>query len=96
MTVSTLSAIDTACWELIGKAANKPLHHLFGAVRDRIKTYASGGLWLSQNLDELQTEAAEFVAYGITAMKVRIGSGDWRQDVLRVKAVREAIGPDLG
>jgi L-alanine-DL-glutamate epimerase-like enolase superfamily enzyme len=96
VTISALSAIDTACWDLIGKAADKPLHHLFGAVRDRINTYASGGLWLSQNLDELQTEAAEFVAAGFTAMKVRIGCGDWQQDVLRVKAVREVIGPDLG
>jgi L-alanine-DL-glutamate epimerase-like enolase superfamily enzyme len=69
VTVSALSAIDTACWDLIGKAAEKPLHHLFGAYRDRIKTYASGGLWLSQSIDELICEAQQFIDDGFRAMK---------------------------
>ena len=95
MSISALSTIDTACWDLIGKAANKPLHHIFGACRDSIKTYASGGLWLSQSIDELVAEAASFMDYGFRGMKIRIGSGDTRADVERVKAVRKAIGFDV-
>lgn len=92
LTISALSAIDTACWDLIGKACDKPLHHIFGACRDRIRTYASGGLWLSQSVDELQSQAQGFLDQGFKAMKVRIGSGDLNNDVARVKAVREVIG----
>ena len=95
ITISALSAIDTACWDLIGKAAEKPLHHLFGACRDRIKTYASGGLWLSQSIDDLVTEAVHFLELGFTGMKIRIGSTEQAADVSRVKAVREAIGPSI-
>jgi L-alanine-DL-glutamate epimerase-like enolase superfamily enzyme len=95
MSVSALSTIDTACWDLIGKAANKPLHHLFGACRDSIKTYASAGLWLSQTIDELQAEAADFIEQGFRGMKMRLGSGNTSADVERVKAVRESIGDNI-
>jgi len=95
VTISALSAIDTACWDLIAKAANKPLHHLLGACRDRIKTYASGGLWTSQSIDELQYEASQFVADGFRGMKIRVGSANIQTEVERVQAVRETIGPDI-
>ncbi|MDF3156569.1 mandelate racemase/muconate lactonizing enzyme family protein [Mesorhizobium sp. M7A.F.Ca.CA.001.09.2.1] len=95
VTISALSALDTACWDLIGKSADRPLHHLFGACRDRIRTYASGGLWLSQNIDELVNEAATFLDQGFRAMKVRVGKADPREDFERVRAVREAVGPSI-
>ena len=95
LTISALSAIDTACWDLIGKAANKPLHHLFGACRERIKTYASGGLWLSQSIDSLVAQADDFIQQGFRAMKVRLGSPAPSTDVARVKALREAVGDDI-
>ena len=91
--IAALCAIDTACWDLIGKAAEQPLHHLFGACRDRVPTYASGGLWLSQSIDELVDEAAGFVEQGFRAMKIRLGKPTLAEDVERVRAVRDTIGP---
>ena len=95
MSISALSTIDTACWDIIGKTANQPLHRLFGACRDSIKTYASAGLWLSQSIDELQAEAVGFIEQGFRGMKMRLGSNDSTNDIERVKAVREAIGSDI-
>ena len=92
--IAALSAIDTACWDLLGKVANLPLHQLFGGCRERIKTYASGGLWLSQTIDQCVAEAVDFVAAGFRAMKIRV-SGNLRIDLPRVRAVREAIGDDI-
>ena len=96
LTISALSAIDTACWDLIGKAAEQPLYKLFGACRDRIDTYASGGLWLSQSIDELLTDAEQFIQQGFRAMKIRVGSDSAATDVERVRLLREAVGPDIG
>ncbi len=93
--IAALCAIDTACWDLVGKAAGLPLHRLFGACRDRVRTYASGGLWLSLSIDELVEEAAGFVAAGFRAMKIRIGKQDMREDIERVRAVRAAIGDGI-
>lgn len=95
VTIAALSAIDTACWDLIGKSVGLPLHKLFGACRDRIATYASGGLWLSQTPDDCAREAAGFVDEGFVAVKLRIGSTRIAEDVLRARLVREAIGPDV-
>ncbi len=93
--VAALSAIDTACWDLIGKAADQPLHKIFGACRDKVKTYASGGLWLSLDIDELVSEAQDFIDQGFRSMKIRLGSAAMTDDVQRIRAVREAIGPNI-
>jgi L-alanine-DL-glutamate epimerase-like enolase superfamily enzyme len=44
----------------------------------------------------LQREAADFVAAGFRAMKTRVAPGKPEAMVARVRAVREAIGPDVG
>ncbi len=94
--IAALSALDTACWDLVGKALERPLHRVFGACRDRIPTYASGGLWLSMTPDECAEQAQGYVAQGFTAVKLRIGSKRIEDDVLRARVVRDAIGPDVG
>jgi len=94
-TIAALSAVDTACWDLIGKAAELPLHKVFGACREQVKTYASGGLWLSLSIDECIDEAAEFIQAGFRSVKIRLGKPSIAQDVARVRAVRDAIGPDI-
>jgi len=96
VTIAALSAIDTACWDIVGKRAGLPLHKLFGACRNEVDTYASSGLWLSQPIDEIQAEAAKFVTQGFGAVKLRIGSERIADDVTRVRAVRDAIGTDIG
>ncbi len=95
ITVFALSAVDTACWDLVGKAADMPLYRLFGACRSSIPSYQSAGLWLSLEVDELVAEARRFVEQGFRAMKMRLGKPRIEEDVERVAAVREAIGPEI-
>ena len=90
-----MSAIDTALWDIVGKAAGRPLHKLFGAARDSVPAYASGGLWVSLSIDELQQEALDFLAQGHRAMKIRVGKGPVAGHIERVAAVRDVIGPDI-
>ncbi len=93
--VMGVSAIDGALWDLRGKMAGLPIHRLIGAARDRVPAYASAGLWLSSSIDELQAEAQGFLAAGFRAMKMRLGKPTAAEDVARVRAVREAIGPGV-
>ncbi|WP_342643126.1 mandelate racemase/muconate lactonizing enzyme family protein [Rhodoligotrophos ferricapiens] len=93
--VLATNPIDLACWDLIGKAAGQPLYRLFGACRDRVPVYASGGLWLSSDCEALAREARSFRAQNFRAMKLRLGSPRWQDDIARVEAVRDAIGPDI-
>ena len=91
-----LAAVDNALWDLRGKAAGLNVAHLIGACRPAVPTYASGGLWLGSSIDELQKEAAGFVARGFRAVKTRVGPTEPEKMVARVAAVREAVGPDIG
>ncbi len=90
-----LAALDMAMWDLRGKAAGLNVAHLIGACRASVPTYASGGLWLGGSLDDLQKQARGFVDRGFRGMKTRVGPGDPSVMVARVRAVREAIGPDI-
>jgi L-alanine-DL-glutamate epimerase-like enolase superfamily enzyme len=93
--VMGISAIDGALWDIAGKAADMPLYRLLGGARDRVPAYHSGGLWLDRDIDALAREAQDMVAQGFKAVKMRLGMPDPRQDAERVRAVRQAIGPDV-
>jgi L-alanine-DL-glutamate epimerase-like enolase superfamily enzyme len=91
---AAMSAIDTSCWDIKGKAANLPVYQLLGGFRQDIEAYASQGLWLDRSVDALAKEAASYVDQGFKAVKMRAGKVDEDDDVARVRSVREAIGPE--
>lgn len=95
VSVVGISAIDGALWDVLGKAAGLPIYRLLGGAKDRVPAYHSGGLWLSRSIDELAREAQGFVAAGFQAVKMRLGLPDPRDDLTRVRAVRDAIGPQV-
>ncbi len=96
LTTRVISGIDIALWDLRGKVAGMPLTTLLGGAHDRIPTYIAGGYYEEdKGLRELQREMEENVEMGARAIKMKIGGAPIREDVERVKAVREAIGPDV-
>jgi len=98
MTIASISGIDIALWDIIGKAVDKPIHKLIGgAFRHEVQAYATGLYF--KNMDRLNEEAVEeaerYVADGFGAVKMKIGLGNMKKDIARVEAVRTAIGPDV-
>ncbi len=89
--VWALSAVDIACWDLVGKAAGLPVHRLLGGFREDVPVYGSGG-WHSLADDELITECQEFASRGITAYKYKIGSP---RDAERTTLLRREMGDDF-
>lgn len=87
------SAIEMACWDVAGKAAGKPVFELLGgACRPlTIRNRFSLGAYEPRIAAE---RAAKLVENGFTTIKVKVGT-EPEEDVLRVQAVREAIGPDI-
>jgi len=96
ITIYGISAIDMALWDARGKQSGKSIARLLGRRRETIAAYASGGLFLSRTREQLEKEARMFVDKGFKAMKVRVGGPDLKQDIARVRLVRETIGPDIG
>lgn len=79
-----IAAIDTALWDLVAQRAGLPLAKLFGAVREEVQLYATGG-WTSYTVEELIEEAEALHAKGFTFYKIKIGLPDWRDDVARTE-----------
>jgi L-alanine-DL-glutamate epimerase-like enolase superfamily enzyme len=65
---------------------------LLGAAQPSVEIYGSGG-FTSYSIQQLQKQLGGWVEQGIKAVKMKIGRNP-DQDVARVKAAREAIGPD--
>ena len=96
--ISSISGIDIALWDIIGKAVNQPIHKLIGgAFRTQLQAYATGLYFKDMNRlnEEAVEEAKGYVAQGFKAIKMKIGLGSITKDIDRVAAVRDAIGPDV-
>jgi L-alanine-DL-glutamate epimerase-like enolase superfamily enzyme len=87
-----IAAVDAALWDLKARLLDVPLVTLWGAVRDGVPVYGSGG-FTSYSLDQLQGQLGEWAEQGIKMVKMKVGR-DPDADVDRVWAAREAIGPN--
>ena len=88
-----ISALDIALWDLRCKAAGRPLWQMAGGTSDRCKAYC-GGIDLNFPLPKLARQAEGYLAAGFNGVKIKIGQPELRQDVERVAAIRELIGPE--
>ena len=95
LAVFAISAIDVAAWDVAAKALGVPLWQMLGGSPEPLDTYASEGLWLTDDLGRLGAEAAELVGLGFRAVKMRLGRAREADDVAAARAVRDAIGPDI-
>ena len=92
VTAVAIAAADIALWDALSRGADLPLYRFLGAHRGEIPAYASG-VNLAYSRDELVRQVEAFREQGFSAVKMKVG-GPLRADVERVRAVREAIGPD--
>ena len=94
--VSAIGSVDNALWDLRGKAYDMPVYRLLGGYCSRVPAYSAGGYYEEgKGTSELAEEMLGFVAAGYRAVKMKVGGADIPEDVRRVAAVREAVGPDV-
>lgn len=88
----TKAGVEMALWDILGKVAGLPVYRLLGGpVRDFVPTKFS----ISGQAPDVAAEIAAWaVAQGFRAMKVKVGI-EPEADVARVRAVRQAVGPDI-
>jgi L-alanine-DL-glutamate epimerase-like enolase superfamily enzyme len=93
LTSIALAAIDTALWDLRARKAGLPMHRLAGGAKDAIELYYTEGGWLHMADAELVEEAAKAKAAGFGGCKIKVGRPHVADDVRRLTAVRDAVGP---
>lgn len=89
-----ISAVDIALWDLRCKAAGQPLWQYIGGTSRECPAYA-GGIDLNFPLPKLLASIQGYLDRGFNAVKIKIGQPTLEEDVERIKAVRELIGPDI-
>lgn len=107
---AAVSGLEQALWDLCGKKLGVPVYQLLGgAVRDRVRAYANIGYAVAdESPEEYARVATAVIDSGFTAVKLyafgpKPDNGDSPQElrnwitmgVERVKAVRNAVGPNV-
>jgi L-rhamnonate dehydratase len=102
------SLIDIALWDVRGKALKQPIWKLLGGAHSRLPAYITFGL-PRYSTDELIEVARILIGQGQTSLKTVVAAGshlydeilgqptdaDILEDARRVRALRDAVGPDI-
>jgi len=100
-----ISGIEQAMWDIVGKASKQPVYNLLGGkYREKVRVYANGWSYGMKEPADYARAAEKVVKMGFTAMKFDPLPSPWRTYIPKehekravsiVKAIREAVGPDV-
>ncbi len=88
------AAFNIAMWDAWCKTLRQPIWKVFGTYTTKIPIYGSGG-WISYSVEELISEVRDYKSRGFKAVKIKVGKPDWKEDLERLRLVREAVGNDV-
>jgi L-alanine-DL-glutamate epimerase-like enolase superfamily enzyme len=91
---SAISAVDVALWDLRARRVDQPLWRFFGGYDPQVPVYA-GGIDLDFTIEALLEQADRFQEQGYRAIKMKAGRPSLREDVERVRRMREHLGDDF-
>ena len=102
----TIAALDIALWDIKARALGLPLWRLLGGARARVPVYATFGFGFLER-DQLAAAAKLWQGRGFQRLKMTVGNHALArrdeprplddviaEDIRRVAAVRETVGPD--
>ena len=88
---SAKTAVDIACYDLLGKKAGLPVYKLLGGHQNYIDTDMTVGI---DTPAIMAAKAKKHVEAGFDTIKTKVGT-TFEEDLARVKAIREAVGDDV-
>jgi L-alanine-DL-glutamate epimerase-like enolase superfamily enzyme len=90
--VQAIAAIDTALWDVKARRAGLSVAKLLGSHHDAVPCYNSSGGYLHTPLGEVLDRASASLERGIGGLKLKVGQPDGREDIRRVRALRDHVG----
>lgn len=91
-----LAAVDIALWDLLAKSLRLPLWKMLHRENapSRLQAYNTDTGWLSIPTDALVSGCLRSLERGFRGVKIKVGNANPRDDLVRIEAVRKAIGPE--
>jgi len=93
VTTIGLAGLDLALWDAAARAAGTSITDHIGRARSAVRAYGSG-VNLHYSQDELLAQVQRWIDAGFSGVKIKVGKPELAEDVERVRAVRELLGPD--
>lgn len=85
------SAFDMALYDIAAKHAGLPLYAFLGGRAKPMETDLTIGIDTPETMAAI---AQDFISRGVRIIKIKLGHNA-EEDILRVKMIREAVGPDI-
>lgn len=90
--MSGKAAVDMAIYDLFGKYHKAPLYSLLGGYRKSV----SSDITISINdVEEMQQDSIKAIQQGFTTLKIKVGKDAIKDDISRIKGIREVVGKDI-
>jgi mandelate racemase len=87
-----LAGIDMALWDALARAQGLPLHALLGAAARPVPAYGGVGF---DGVAGSARAAEDWAKRGLRGVKAKIGYPTLAEDLAVVRAMREAVGPEV-
>lgn len=94
--LEAVACLDSAVWDLVGKALGKSVASLLGGYRARLPIITIGGYYApGKTLADIGREMESYRSAGMAGCKFKVGGLEPEADAERVEAARRAAGPDF-
>jgi len=90
------ACVDSALWDVLGKALDTPLYKLWGGYTDSLPVICIAGYYEQGKTNaDFGREMEQIRRDGYCGCKFKVGGRSPAEDAARVRAAREAVGPDF-
>ncbi|MDQ3871200.1 MAG: mandelate racemase/muconate lactonizing enzyme family protein [Chloroflexota bacterium] len=93
LALQAIACLDTALWDVFGKALGEPIHRVWGSVADELPIIIIGGYYETD--DALAARIGRYAERGFAGCKFKVGGRSPAEDAERVRVARDAAGADF-
>lgn len=98
MALQAMACVDTALWDLVGKAVGLPLYQLWGGYRDRLPAICIGGYYADDPAHEdaeVVRQIEQYIELGFGGCKFKVGGRSPQSDAQRTRLARRTAGDEF-
>ncbi|HZY15142.1 MAG TPA: mandelate racemase/muconate lactonizing enzyme family protein [Ramlibacter sp.] len=98
LSLQAMACVDSALWDLLGKAVGLPLFQLWGGYRDRLQAICIGGYYAAEGQNEeaeIARQIEKYLELGFGGCKFKVGGRSPAVDAQRTRLARKIAGDDF-
>jgi D-arabinonate dehydratase len=94
VSLQAMACLDSALWDVVGRALGTPLFRLWGGYRDRLPAICIGGYYSDDEAD-VARQIERYIDLGFAGCKFKVGRLTPAEDAQRTELARKAAGDEF-